>query len=555
MNQKWVRLCCVCSFVLLATALNLGQRPFATADTTLTQAFPYQAGFPRLEPRNSISFGSPAVVDLDGNGRLDLLSADGSGCVWAWDETGRLLPGFPLQTGGACSGTPRISGPLAVGDVDGDGRLEIAAGTRGTGEAPGTRGRIFLWHADGTLVPGWPQEMAWNTQFGSGLPEVNSVAMANVAGNGRLEIIAGTSNNSSDGGDPEVDPTHNLYAFRADGSTLPGFPTQYRRAGIWGFVGAADLDGDGYAEVLAGRDHYYAFAYSPQGTPMPGWPVEGLVDPDDTRGLIMEFTRDAPAMADLDNDGQIEIVIPGKVRDRRQNREITNSAVLVLLPDGRRKPGWEVAKLGGAPLYDEYPPTQAPALADLTGDGRLELVVPMLDGKIRAFEADGTLLWTYDLAAGARLFATEPVIGDVTGDGRPDVLFGAYSPDHSANQRMGVYALDRHGNLLPGFPLPLTHEAGATRHGLRAAPTLTDLDNDCDVEIVAGSRGGVVYVWDLPAPYDPAHMPWPTARHDFQRTGFVETAVGPWGMETAVDLTQHAFLPLLRSPGGYQCSP
>ncbi|MFQ6036759.1 MAG: DUF11 domain-containing protein, partial [Sedimentisphaerales bacterium] len=28
------------------------------------------------------------------------------------------------------------------------------------------------------------------------------------------------------------------------------------------------------------------------------------------------------------------------------------------------------------------------------------------------------------------------------------------------------------------------------------------------------------YVWDLPAPFDPARLPWPTARHDIQRTAF-----------------------------------
>lgn len=543
MQPKTVVVCFVLLLCLLLSITKSNSQATAQA-----QSFPFQDGFPRFEARNTISFGSPVVVDIDAAGHLEILTGDGNGCVWAWSRHGETLPGYPLRTAGSCSGTPRISGPLAVGDVNGDGHLEIAAGTRGQGESAGQRGKVFLWRGDGTLMPNWPREMVWNTQYGSGMPEVLTVAIANVAGDGRLEIIAGTSNNASAGGSPD-DDTHNLYVFRENGQVLSGFPTQYRRAGIWGFVGAADMDGDGYAEIVTGRDHAFVHAYNAQGAPLPAWPVGAAVDPDDPHGLFMEFTRDAPALADIDNDGEIEIVVAGKVRDPQQNRQVTNSALIVLQPDGQREPGWQVAKLGGAPVSDEYPPTQAPALADLTGDGNLEIVVAMLDGRIRAYQADGTLLWTYHFAAGTRLFASEPVIGDVTGDGRVDILFGTYSPDHSADHRMGLYGLDREGQPLDGFPIPLPHENSGEKHGLRGAPTLTDLDNDCDIEIVAGSRAGVLYVWDLPTPYRQANLPWPTARHDFQRTGFVGTAVAAAPMPSlpsaASGLDWQTFLPLL----------
>jgi hypothetical protein len=516
-NRKAVGYACI-FMIFTLFGLNHITRP----EITLAQSFPNQAGFPRFEPRNTITFGSPTVVDIDNDGELDILLPDGNGCVWAWDHTGAVLPNYPLETGGSCQGTPRISGPLAVGDVDGDGKLEIAAGTRGTGDNVGQRGRVFLWNHNGSLVSGWPKEMAWNTQYGSGLPEVMTVAMANIIGDARLEIVAGTSNNASSGGTPD-DPTHNLYAYQANGNVLSGFPTQHLRAGIWGFVGLADLDGNGYAEILAARDHRFISTYNNQGTQLTNWPIETRVDPvNQPNGLFIEFTRDAPSVADIDNDGTVEIVIVGKVRNPSQSYNVTNSAILVLQPNGQREPGWAVAKLTGSPLYNDYHPTQSPALADLNGDGTLEIVVTLLDGTIRAYQVNGSLLWQYNFAQGHRLFASEPVIGDVSGDGQVDIVFGTYSPDGSDDNQARLHGLNASGQPLAGFPLTLGSEGGASKKGVRAAPTLADIDGDCDVEILVGSQGGVLYVWDLPAPYYPSLMPWPTARHDFQRTGFVE---------------------------------
>lgn len=523
-SVKVVKLLFSTIIVLSALARPIGRE---AAGAQQPQAFPYQVGFPRTEPK-TIEFAAPAVVDLNGDDKLEVLLADSAGCVHAWDSRGRPLPGFPWKTGGTCSSGLRINGPLAIGDVDGDGRPEVVAGTRGAGSAPGARGRVFVWNHDGTLLPGWPREMEWNAPYGSGIPEVYSVTLANVIGDGRLEIVAGTSNNAAAGGTFQ-EHTPNLYAWHGDGTLLAGYPTWYRNAGIWGLVGAADLTGDRYAEIITGRDHIYLHAYSAGGQQLPNWPVRTYLYLDRTRwgtDPYVEFTRNAPAIGDLDGNGTMEIVITGKVRDPLQGGATINSAVMVMLPDGRRAPGWAVPKLGrGAPISTAFSPNQAPALADINGDGRLEIVVSLTDGTVRAYSAGGSLMWQFDYAQGRVLYASEPVIGDVSGDGNVDVVFGTYSPDGTARDAVRVHGLDAAGNPLPGFPLVLTHEGSRAKEGVRAAPTLADLDCDGDIEILAGSWGGTLYAWDLPAPYRRDLLPWPVSRHDNQRTGAVTGAV------------------------------
>lgn len=99
-----------------------------------------------------------------------------------------------------------------------------------------------------------------------------------------------------------------------------------------------------------------------------------------------------------------------------------------------------------------YPPEGLPAIAfaNIAGTDNPELVFPFGDGTIRAFNYDGTQLWSYDFAAQAginpqtqAIESSEPTIADLNKDGVPEVIFNVYGypsnpPSSVNNQRLVI---------------------------------------------------------------------------------------------------------------------
>jgi hypothetical protein len=418
-----------------------------------------------------------------------------------------LEPGFPVpatHTSGSYYIGPAIH--TLVGQLDADPELELLV-------TAAANGPLYAWNHDGTAVPGWPatgvpglgyvalgnltnaspgmelfsahlssQHAVWSDSPAplAGWPVTNGFAttpgtLADVEGDGVDEVFFGTSD-------------YTYRAYRADGTVLPGWPRQV-------FLGAqdrhtpavTDLDGNGDLEVLGvtdpGNGMVHVLGFHHDGTALAGFPVT-------VRGEVSTY----PVVGDVDGDGALEIVIVGQ-----EDGFPFRSVVSVLSTAGAVER--TLTATNGVPYGT------APALADLDGDGRPEIIV-QTEGALNVWRGDGTIPsgWPQVWSQTQWLGNSSPVVGDLTGDGRPEIAVTGQVAGSSTSGEVRVY--DAAGRLHPRFPKALLIGGGAV-------PAIADVDRDGRNELVVsgdfwnGSNGSFdkLWVYDLGGPAHGA-VPW-----------------------------------------------
>ena len=106
-------------------------------------------------------------------------------------------------------------------------------------------------------------------------------------------------------------------------------------------------------------------------------------------------------------------------------------------------------------------------------------------------------------------------IADLSGDGRPEIVFASYSIDLDKG---ALFVLDAGGNVLSTTPLP--------RRGGMPVPTIADIDGDGVLEIVVSLKDAEdkvesVEVFTVPGSSTNYCVPWPTGRANDRRNGWV----------------------------------
>jgi subtilisin family serine protease len=307
-------------------------------------------------------------------------------------------------------------------------------------------------YLDGCLRAGWPQYLP--LRAGAMTNDWHHVVVADLDRDGAQELVV------VDAGDPEGKSAH-LRVYHLSGNVRWSRPIG-RGEPYSDIPVVGDIDLDGFSEVFVDAgDRAELVAFRHDGSALGnGWPVR------------LEATNLGKVLADLDGDGFPEIVafaqrpVRKSGQDWRQLLVINRHGVIV-----RR---WEVPSC----LESADAPKMLPAVGNLDKDADLEIVATLGCNMLGLFDLDKTNgpVWATPVE-GAIL--SSPVVGDLDGDGRCEIVVGVADPKPAATAgiRGGLYAFDQTGRQLRGWPVLVGESFLAT-------PALADFDGDGDLEIV-----------------------------------------------------------------------
>jgi len=426
---------------------------------------------------------SPGVANLDNDTNLEIVTGTdewyGNQKWYCFDASGVIQWTLPTRVDES-----RTS--VSIGDIDGDGDLEIAGGTTSGWETQVfDSAGSFVWrYSDPTRYDWWH----------------SSPAMCDVNPNSSgLEVIAAEY---GVGGNPKI------FCFSRTGSVLWSYTIP--EGGIVDASPACgDIDGDGVVEIVIGTappngQPHYVYCFNGR-TGAVEWTHRVAWPPGAPSTCSNRAVHSSAALADIDNDGKIEVIFGAN--------------------DGRVRCLWGTngtAKwytwIGGC-VYS------SPAVGDVDADGALEIIVGSTNHRVYCLSSTGAVKWAF-LTSG-------------------DVISSAALANRGTTRGLGIYIgskdgylylLDGWGNLIWRFNTRATN-------GITSSPAVADIDGDSKLEVMftdwnaIPDNAAVTNVFwcleDCTSNVTKYAVEWPMFRHDRCHTGKYLSGIKGSGQATS----------------------
>lgn len=338
----------------------------------------------------------PAIADLDGDGKLDILFGRDKATFVYYKNTGTVnMPVWTLNTTvfASVEQSSYWKNP-ALCDIDGDGDIDLVYGT--------SSGQMYYYQNTGTKTS--PQFVQNSTFF-----SVIKVAGASSASffdydkNGTIDFISGSQLGGFQFFNNEGSRSHPVFSSKT-------MPFSSFKPGIYSSPVFVDINNDGQIDIVSGALSGKLYCYINKNNVFTENTT--LLSSIDVKGFSQ------PAFGDINNDGKIDLLVGAE----------NTADVKFYLNDGN---GFVQNNLIFETVY--FPSRCFPVLVDIDGDGDLDLVIGKSGGSIVYYENTGTKsnpVWSLNenIFAGIKVKQNAaPGFADLDGDGRKDMIIGEYN--------------------------------------------------------------------------------------------------------------------------------
>ncbi len=429
----------------------------------------------------------PAIVDLDCDNRLDLFIGRVEGLVIHYEAVAPDSLQFAFLTdhwedieiigrvGTPGPSTRHGANALSFADFDADKDLDLFWGDF---FEPG----VLLIENNGATCssPSFRTEPVPLPFADTRTSGYNAPVPVDLDFDGDLDFLMGVIGGANN---PVTTASDNLYHFER--TAKDRFELRTRRflngidLGSESVPAAGDLDADGDLDLIVGSkivppgDAGQLTIFRNVGTKTaPSLHQEAPL-------TLMNAYHLAPTLGDLDNDGDLDLLVGTWNQGIRYFRNQGTAREAKFVEDA------------AAAITPPRASLVSPVLADLDGDGDVDLLVGTATGAIVHYRNDATtkgarfVLVTErlgDLSPGRR---SRPAVADLTGDGLADLLVGRESGGMVLYRNAGTKSAPRFVED-PAFALPLPP---------LSTPLAIDLDGNGRVELLAGTVSGGLVMW------------------------------------------------------------
>jgi len=400
-------------------------------------------------PASSDLAYSTAMGDVDGDGDLDIVFGHfGQNRLYLNDGSGT----FTDVTAARMPPDPHVSEDVAMGDVDGDGDLDLVVAHRHP-SGSGAQNALYLNDGSGTFVDATAARMPPKSVYSF------AVAMTDVDGDGDLDLVFANGTVTGFAGEQ-----NDVYVN--DGTGFFGDETAARMPAIASEgldLAAGDVDGDGDLDLVFANNLAQNRLYLNDGSGVftDVTAARLPVDRDRTLGVALD---------DVDRDGDLDLAF-GNSQTKPSKLYLNDGTGAFTDATGSHVP----------PNTDN---TNAIALSDVDADGDPDLVFAnRLQNRMFANDGTGVFADPSTHRLPLEIDRTMAVaVGDVDGDGDTDAVFGNVSTyfGMTAGSQNRLYLNDGYGFFADATEARMPADIDQT-----ADIVLGDLDGDGDLDLVS----------------------------------------------------------------------